>query len=68
MIDVDLPGLSDQFVEALRQKGGSGAKLFYAQAVALQKQGNLKLARASYKAAMDTYNTSIDGVRASQDC
>jgi tetratricopeptide (TPR) repeat protein len=44
---------ADQYVESLRQKGGSGARLFYAQAVALQKQGNLKLARAAYKAAMD---------------
>ncbi|MEW5741061.1 MAG: tetratricopeptide repeat protein [Myxococcota bacterium] len=44
---------ADSFVEALRQKGGSGARLFYAQAVALQKQGNLKLARQSFKAAMD---------------
>lgn len=44
---------ADAFVETLRQKGGSGARLFYAQAVALQKIGNLKLARQSFKAAMD---------------
>lgn len=44
---------ADRFVESLRQKGGSGARLFYAQAVALQKMGNLKLARQAFKAAMD---------------
>ncbi|MEW6433876.1 MAG: cellulose synthase [Myxococcota bacterium] len=44
---------ADAFVESLRQKGGSGARLFHAQAVALQKQGNLKLARQAFKAAMD---------------
>jgi len=44
---------ADEFVESLRAKGGSGARIFYAQAVALQKMGNLKLARQSFKAAMD---------------
>lgn len=44
---------ADAFVEALRLKGGSGARIFHAQAVALQKLGNLKLARQAFKAAMD---------------
>lgn len=44
---------ANAFVEDLRQKGGSGARIFYAQAVALQQLGNLKLARQSFKAAMD---------------
>jgi tetratricopeptide (TPR) repeat protein len=47
------PKGADAFVEGLRQKGGSGARIFYAQAVALQKMGNLKLARQAFKAAMD---------------
>lgn len=44
---------AEDFVEELRKKGGSGARIFYAQAVALKKQGNLKLAGSGLKAAMD---------------
>lgn len=53
MVAAGNPKGADEFVEALRQKGGSGARIFYAQAAALQKVGNLKLARQSFKAAMD---------------
>lgn len=41
------------FVEGLRKQGGSGARLFLAQAQALKTQGNLPLARAAFVAAMD---------------
>ncbi len=41
------------FVEGLRRKGGSGARLFLAEAQAFKAQGNLALARAALLAAMD---------------
>ncbi len=44
---------AEDFVEELRKKGGSGARIFYAQALALKKQGNLKLAGTGFKASMD---------------
>jgi tetratricopeptide (TPR) repeat protein len=44
---------AETFVEDLRKKGGSGARIFYAQGMALRAQGNLKLASTSLKAAMD---------------
>ncbi|MGV3625395.1 MAG: cellulose synthase [Archangium sp.] len=44
---------AEEFVEELRKKGGSGARIFYAQGLALKKQGNLKLAGVSLKAAME---------------
>jgi len=44
---------AEDFVEELRKKGGSGARIFYAQALALKHQGNLKLAGTAFKAAMD---------------
>jgi tetratricopeptide (TPR) repeat protein len=48
----DAKGAED-FVEELRKKGGSGARIFFAQASALKAQGNLKLAATGYRAAMD---------------
>jgi tetratricopeptide (TPR) repeat protein len=47
------PKDAEDFVEELRKKGGSGARIFYAQGMALRQQGNLKLAGTSFKAAMD---------------
>lgn len=47
------PKEAEEFVEELRKKGGSGARIFYAQGMALRAQGNLKLATTSFKAAMD---------------
>jgi tetratricopeptide (TPR) repeat protein len=44
---------AENFVEELRKKGGSGARIFYAQALAMKHQGNLKLAGVGFKAAMD---------------
>lgn len=44
---------ADDFIEELRKRGGSGARLFYAQGLALKGQGNLKLAAASLRAAVD---------------
>ena len=44
---------AEDFVEALRKKGGSGARIFYAQALALRNQGNLKLAGVGFKSAVD---------------
>lgn len=44
---------AEDFVEDLRKKGGSGARIFYAQGLALRNQGNLKLAGTSFKASMD---------------
>lgn len=44
---------ADDFIEELRKKGGSGARIFYAQALAQKAQGNLKLARQGFTAAMD---------------
>ncbi len=44
---------AEEFVEELRKRGGSGARIFYAQALAMQHQGNLKLAGVGFKAAMD---------------
>lgn len=44
---------ADEFVEELRKKGASTAKLSYAQALALKQQGNLQLERASFVLATD---------------
>ena len=44
---------AEAFVEDLRKKGGSGARIFYAQAEAMRNQGNLKLAGVGFKAAVD---------------
>jgi len=44
---------ADEFVEELRKRGGSGARIFYAQGMAQRAQGNLKLAGTSFKVAMD---------------
>lgn len=44
---------AEAFVEELRKRGGSGARIYLAQAMALKAQGNLPLARAAYTAAMD---------------
>lgn len=44
---------ADDYVEELRKKGASTAKLAYAQALALKEQGNLQLARASFVVASD---------------
>ena len=44
---------AEDFVEELRKKGGSGARIFYAQALALKNQGNLKLAGMGFKASID---------------
>jgi tetratricopeptide (TPR) repeat protein len=44
---------AEDFVEDLRKRGGSGARIFYAQAAALKAQGNLKLAATGFRAAMD---------------
>lgn len=47
------PAAVVSFVEDLRQQGGSGARLFLAEAQALRAQGRLSEARASLLAAMD---------------
>ncbi len=47
------PRGAEEFVEELRKKGGSGARIFYAQAMAMKAQGNLKLSGTSFRAAMD---------------
>ena len=44
---------AEDFVEELRKRGGSGARIFYAQAQAMRQQGNLKLAGVGLKAAVD---------------
>ena len=44
---------AEAFVEELRKKGGSGARLFYAQALAMRNQGNLKLAGVGLSAAKE---------------
>lgn len=44
---------ADEFVEELRKKGASTAKLAYAQALALKAQANLQLERASFVLAVD---------------
>jgi tetratricopeptide (TPR) repeat protein len=44
---------AEEFVEELRKKGGSGARIFYAQAMAMKQQGNLKLAASGFKASVD---------------
>src|SRR5689334_1772443 len=44
---------ADEFVEDLRKKGASTAKLAYAQALALKAQGNLQLERSSFVVASD---------------
>ncbi len=41
------------FVEELRKKGGSGARIYLALAQALKAQGNLTLARTGFTAAID---------------
>jgi tetratricopeptide (TPR) repeat protein len=47
------PAGAEDFVEDLRKKGASSAKLLYAQAVAMKTQGNLSLARQAFTTAMD---------------
>ena len=47
------PKQADEFVESLRKKGASSAKLFYAQGLALKQLGNLQLARTGFTTAMD---------------
>jgi tetratricopeptide (TPR) repeat protein len=44
---------AEDFVEELRKKGGSGARIYYAQSLAQKNQGNLKLAGTGFKAAVD---------------
>ncbi len=44
---------AEEFIEDLRKKGASSAKLFYAHAMAAKAQGNLQLARTGFTAAMD---------------
>jgi tetratricopeptide (TPR) repeat protein len=44
---------ADDFVEDLRKKGASTAKLAYAQALALKAEGNLPAERASFALATD---------------
>lgn len=44
---------ADEFIEDIRKKGGGGGRIFYAQALALQALGNLKLADNSFRAASD---------------
>ena len=44
---------AENFVEELRKKGGSGARIFYSQALAMKYQGNLKLAGVGFKASVD---------------
>ena len=44
---------AENFVEELRKKGGSGARIFFAQAEAMKQQGNLKLAGVGFKSAME---------------
>jgi tetratricopeptide (TPR) repeat protein len=47
------PKGAEDFVEELRKKGGSGARLFYAQALAMKALGNLPLARTGLTLAAD---------------
>lgn len=47
------PKGAEDFIEDLRKKGASSAKLFYAQALAMKMQGNLSLARQGFTTAMD---------------
>jgi tetratricopeptide (TPR) repeat protein len=47
------PKGAEEFIEDLRKKGASSAKLFYAQALALKMRGNLSLARQGFTTAMD---------------
>ncbi len=47
------PKGAEEFIEDLRKKGASSAKLFYAQAMAMKQQGNLSLARQGFTTAMD---------------
>ncbi len=44
---------AEDFVEELRKKGASHARIYYAQALALANQGNLKLSVAGLRAASD---------------
>ncbi len=44
---------AEDFVEDLRKKGASHARIFYAQALALKSLGNLKLAATAFRAASD---------------
>ena len=43
----------EDYIEELRKKGGASPRLFFAQALALQAQGNLKLARSGFISAAD---------------
>lgn len=47
------PKEAEDFIEDLRKKGASTAKLAYAQALALKAQNNLQLARAAFVLASD---------------
>ncbi len=53
LIAANNPKGAEDFVEDLRKKGASSAKLFYAQALALKTQGNLQLARTGFTTAVD---------------
>jgi tetratricopeptide (TPR) repeat protein len=44
---------AEEYIEDLRRKGGASPRLFFAQALALQAQGNLKLARSGFISAAD---------------
>src|SRR6478735_2363881 len=44
---------ADEYIEDLRKQGASSAKLWFAQAIAKQREGQLALAREAYKQATD---------------
>jgi tetratricopeptide (TPR) repeat protein len=44
---------AEAYIEDLRKRGGASPRLFFAQALALQAQGNLKLARSGFISAAD---------------
>ncbi len=44
---------AETYIEELRKRGGASPRLFFAHALALQAQGNLKLARALFISAAD---------------
>ncbi|MFL5322253.1 MAG: tetratricopeptide repeat protein [Myxococcaceae bacterium] len=44
---------ADSYIEDLRKQGASSAKLWYAQALAKQREGQLALAREAFKQATD---------------
>ncbi|MBL8936526.1 MAG: cellulose synthase [Archangium sp.] len=53
MIAAGDPKGAENFIEDLRKKGASSAKLFYAQALSMKMQGNLSLSRQGFTTAMD---------------